>query len=165
MELDADEPGVIRNLDDFRKHAVRRHAGKAQTGRLEGLLVTDIYFITMAMPLADAGGAVNPGYLALWRKHRLIGAKTHRPAEFSVRFAPLERITAHPLGHQPDDRMVARAEFGRTRSAETRKMTRGLDHRHLHAKANAEIWQATFTREARRSDLAFRTPFAEPPRH
>src|SRR5215469_12274001 len=33
VKLHADEPGVIGNFDDFRQHAVRRYARKAQPGR------------------------------------------------------------------------------------------------------------------------------------
>ena len=32
VELHADEPGVVRDLDDLRQQAVRAHAGEDQAG-------------------------------------------------------------------------------------------------------------------------------------
>ena len=41
----------------------------------------------------------------------------------------------------------------------------GLDHRHLHAEADAEIGHLALARELRREDLAFRAALAEAARH
>ncbi len=35
MELHADEPGMVRQLDDLRQRAVGRHAGEEQARRLQ----------------------------------------------------------------------------------------------------------------------------------
>ena len=53
MELDADEPGVIGQLDDLWQQAVRRHAGKPQPGGFECFLIADVDLVTVTMPLAD----------------------------------------------------------------------------------------------------------------
>src|SRR5262249_57113215 len=59
MELHADEPGMVGEFDNFRQHAVRRHARKSQPDRFQALLVPDIYFVAMAMALADLRTSVD----------------------------------------------------------------------------------------------------------
>ncbi len=57
--------------------------------------------------------------------------------------------------------MLARAELGRARAFEPGEVARRLDHRHLHAEADAEIRHLALAREARRLDLAFGAALAE----
>ena len=77
------------------------------------------------------------------------------PPRSSFRVAPLDDVAAHPLGHQPDDRMLARAEFGRSGSGQIGQIARRLDDRHVHAKADAEIRHAPLASKARGLDHPF----------
>ena len=61
--------------------------------------------------------------------------------------------------------MLARAELGRAGAGQPREMPRRLDHRHLHAEADAEIRHLPLAREAHRLDLALGAALAEPARH
>src|SRR6266566_1354158 len=75
MELDADEPGVVRNLDDLRQDTVGRHAGEAQPGRFEGIATGDVDLVAMAVPLADMGRAVDVGDAAVGVENGVVGAE------------------------------------------------------------------------------------------
>src|SRR5579885_3291932 len=83
----------------------RRTAGR----RLPAYLVGDVDLVTVAVALADPRGAVDFRDAALRIEHRLIGAEPHRAAEIAARLALLDFVAAHPFGHQPDNRMRARA--------------------------------------------------------
>src|SRR5579862_5297052 len=156
---------MVRDLDDLGQDAVGRHAGKAQARLFEPRLVIDVDLVAMAMALADRGRAVNLGNAASRRQHRLIGAEPHRAAQIAFGIAPLYLIAARPFGHEADDRIGAGAELGRARAVHASQMPRRLDHRHLHAEANAEIRHAALARKARRLDLPFGAALAEPARH
>src|SRR5882672_7347828 len=69
VELDADEPRVVADLDDLGQHPVGRHAGKPQPGPFERIAICDVNLVTMAMPLTDVGLAVDPCHLACWVEH------------------------------------------------------------------------------------------------
>ena len=156
---------MVRDLDDLGQQAVGRHAGEAQPRRLQRVAIGDVDLVAVAVALADPGRAVDLGDPAFRVEHRVIGAEPHRAAEIAVGLAPLQLVAAHPFGHQPDDRMLARAELGRAGAGQPREMPRRLDHRHLHAEADAEIRHLPLAREARRLDLALGAALAEPARH
>src|SRR3546814_6400687 len=59
MELHADEPGVVRDLDDLRQLAVRRQAGEQQARLLQHLPVVDVHLVAVAVALADRIRAVD----------------------------------------------------------------------------------------------------------
>ena len=59
MELAADEPRMVRHLDDFDVLAIRRAAGDAETGVGQRLFVFAIEFVAVAVPLGNFGGAVS----------------------------------------------------------------------------------------------------------
>src|SRR3954452_6653006 len=65
MELDADEPWMVRPLDDFRQAIVGAHAGEEQAASLECLAIVDVDLVAVAMALADFGRAVCGGHAAV----------------------------------------------------------------------------------------------------
>src|ERR1700716_412054 len=156
MELHADEPGVVGKLDDLRQQPVGRHAREPQTRLFEAVAIGDVDLIAMAVPLADPAGGVDLSDAAFRVEHRFIGAEPHRAAEIAIHVALLYHVAAHPLGHQPNHRMLALAELGRAGAGQPGQMPRRLDHRHLHAETDAEIRHVAFARETRRLDLALR---------
>ena len=166
MELHADEPGMVGDLDDLRQHAVGRHAGEPQPAALQPLLVVDVHLVAVAVALADRGRAVDLARPALpGCSTRLVGAEPHRAAEIAAGLARLQLVAAHPFGHQADHRLRARAELGRAGALHAGQIARRLDHRHLHAEADAEKRHLALAREARRLDLALRAALAEAAGH
>ena len=91
--------------------------------------------------------------------------KPHRAAEIAARRALLQLVAAHPLRHHADHRLAGLAELRRARILDAGQIARGLDARHLHAEADAEIRHPPLPRELRRTDLAFRTALAEAAGH
>ena len=79
--------------------------------------------------------------------------------------ALLQLVALHPFGHQADHRLARRAEFGRVRLLDAAEVPRRLDHRHLHAEADAEIRDLALAREPRRADLALGAALAKAARH
>ena len=68
MELHADEPGVARNLDDFRKKPVRRKAGETKAGGFELVAITRIDLIAMTMPFRRrSAGTLERGAMKIRR--------------------------------------------------------------------------------------------------
>src|SRR5690606_5473678 len=110
----------------------------------------------------DLGTAVNPAHAAAGTEHCGKGAETHGAAEIAALAAALDLVATRPLGQQTDDREFARAELRRTRSFEPDQIADRLDHRHLHAEADAEERHLVLAREASREDLALRAAFTEP---
>ena len=110
----------------------------------------------MAVALRDFRFAVNGGDARARLQIRAIGAKAHCAAEIAGLLAPLELVAAQPLGHQSDHRLGRRAEFGRIGFSQPGQRTAGLDDRHLHAEADAEVGHLALARETRRQDLALR---------
>src|SRR5215472_16774228 len=119
----------------------------------------------MAMAFGDVRRAVNFRHTAAVRKMRRISAEPHGPAEIAARFALLLRVALEPFGHEADDRLRRRAELGRVRRLDADEIARRLDHRHLHAKANAEIGHAALARELGRENLTLGAALAEPAGH
>ena len=60
---------------------------------------------------------------------------------------------------------MRRAELGGIGLLDADEIARGLDHRHLHAEADAEIRHVALARELRRADLALRAALAEAAGH
>src|SRR6266851_2460610 len=161
MELHADKPRMIGEFDNFRQHSVRRHARKRQPRRLPTWPIADVDFIAMAMPLADSGSAVDLRNPAVRREYGFVGDKPHRPAEIPRRLPPFNGIAAHPLGHQPDHRMLARPKLRRASAGQPCQIARRFDHRHVHAKADAEIGHMALAGETRGFDHSRGAALAE----
>src|SRR5205823_6866716 len=90
---------------------------------------------------------VDGGNLAAALEHGRVGAEPHGAAEVAVDAAPLQLVALHPFDHQPDDRVTGRPKFGRVCALDAAQITRRLDHGHLHAEADAEIWHLPLARE------------------
>src|SRR3546814_10424523 len=60
MELHPDKPWMVRALNDFRQHAVGRHARKDEPALFELFAIRAVDLITMAVALADVVGAIDP---------------------------------------------------------------------------------------------------------
>ena len=74
-------------------------------------------------------------------------------------------LPLQPFGHQADHRLRRRAELGRVGVLDAAQIARRLDHRHLHAEADAEIRHVALARELRRADLALGAALAEAAGH
>ena len=53
MELDADEPRMVRTLDDFGKLAIGAHPAEDEAALLQRLAIMHVHFVAMAVALAD----------------------------------------------------------------------------------------------------------------
>ena len=78
----------------------------------------------------------------------------------------MRAVAVLPFGDQRNDRMRCLGiELRAVRVGKSGAMARELDHRELHAEADAEIRNAVLAREADRLDLAFDAALAEAARH
>src|SRR5690606_807568 len=84
MELHADKPRMVRSLNDFRQHAIGRHARKDEAALLEALAIGVIHLVAMTVALADVVRAIDARNMAVRRQPRLIGAQPHRAAKVGV---------------------------------------------------------------------------------
>src|SRR5208282_2599992 len=91
MKLAPDEMRMIGQLDHLDVSPVRRRTRDFHTGGCHRLLILAIEFVTMAVPLANFGLAVNSEGESVRFNLARPGAKPHRPAEFlySAQFAQL----------------------------------------------------------------------------
>src|SRR6266851_6595546 len=165
MELDADEPGMVVVFDDLRQHAVGRHAAEAHAALLEPALVVGVDLVAVAVALRDFARPIDVGDAGAALEQRRIGAEPHGAAEIAIPRASLQLVALEPLGHQADHRLARRAELARVRLLDAAEIARRLDHGHLHAEADAEIWHRALARELRRADLALRAALAESAGH
>src|SRR5690242_5946973 len=131
----------------------------------EPLAIRGVDLVAMAVAFRNLRVAVDLRDTRAFARARGISAEPHRAAEIALLHALLELIAAHPFGHQPDDRLVARAELGRSRAFDSGKRARRLDYRHLHAEADAEIRHPALAREPRRQDFALCAALPEPTWH
>src|SRR5690349_24739300 len=81
MELHADEPRMVGDLDDLRQLAVGRHAGEQQADLLQPLLVINIHLVAVAVALLDVRRTVYLSHAAAGPEQSVIGAEPHRAAE------------------------------------------------------------------------------------
>src|SRR6202030_701379 len=165
MELHADKPGMVGVFDDFGQHAVRRHAGEAHAVLFEPRLVPSVDLVTMAVALGNIDLAVNIRHATAAFQQRRIGAKPHGAAEVAADAPLLQLVALEPFRHQADYGLRRRAEFAGVRLGDAAQVSRRLDHRHLHAEADAEIGHVALAGELRRTDLAFGAALAEPAGH
>src|SRR6266571_4877521 len=80
MELAADEPRMLRILDDLHQLAIGTDAAQAQSMLDELIAIRVGDFVAVPMPLADFGEAVHLGHLRAARQPRGIRAEPHRAA-------------------------------------------------------------------------------------
>src|SRR5260221_1512732 len=162
VELDADEPGVVGPLDDFRQLAVRGHAGENEARAFQRAAVMDVDFIAVTVPLADQVRSVDGAHDAVAIELGRIGAEPHRPAEIAAGGALLQPLLAHPFGDHADDRFRSLAELGGRGFADPGLIPRRLDAGHLHAQANADKGNVALAGEFDGCDLALAAALAEP---
>src|SRR5687768_11837092 len=130
MELTADEPWMIGELDDLDERAVRAHPTQSEPVLDERVPILVRYFIAVAVPLADLGHAVHLGRLAAAREPTRVRSQPHRAAH----------VGDVLLGfHQADHRVLAlRRELARMTVVELEHVARELDDRHLHPETDTE---------------------------
>src|SRR3546814_12745717 len=115
MELHADEPGVVRDLDDLRQLAVRRQAGEQQARLLQHLPVVDVHLVAVAVALADRIRAVDVAHPGAFLEDAGIGAEAPGAAEVALHVAPLALVAARPPGHPAAPRIAGPAGLGAPR--------------------------------------------------
>ncbi len=163
--LHPDEPGMVGNSTVSGSNPSGETPAKLHALGFQLVAVAHVDLVAVAVPLGDFGVAIDLGDAAAVRKLGLVRAEPHRAAEIAASRAHFELVAAHPLGHQANDRLVAGAEFGGIGVLDAGQRAGGLDHRHLHAEADAEIRHLALAGEARRADLAFRAAVAEAAGH
>src|SRR3984957_6685148 len=120
----------------------------------------------MGVAFRDFGGpAIDRRDPAAAPQARGIGAKPHRSAEVAALRSLFEFVAAQPFGHQAHDRFCRRAEFGGIGFRNADKIAGSLDHGHLHAETDAEIWHVALARELGRANFSFGTALAEAARN
>src|SRR5262245_50731831 len=117
------------------------------------------------MTLGNLRVAIDTGDAAALGEHRRVGSKAHGAAEVAALPALFQFVAAHPLGHQPNDRLLGGTELGGPGLGDADEVARGFDDGHLHAKADPEVGQAPRAREAGGQDLALRAPFTKATGH
>ncbi len=97
VELDADKPGVVLDLDDLGEFAVGAHAGKDQPAGLKLVAVLHVDLIAVAVALVNHGAAVDGGDLGALGQVGGIGAQPHGAA-LGVGLMPRDGVVAlHPF--------------------------------------------------------------------
>src|SRR3569833_3412898 len=163
MELAGDEPGMIVELDHFDEAAVLRTPGDGEAGPLQRLEIIVVEFVAMAVTLDDAVLAIR--LMGLGAHHQLTGLRTeaHRAAQVRILAAPLD--ATHNRQPNKEERKHQKQrhnkELGAVRVTHARDMARELDHRDLHAEADAEIGNLVAARVFHRADLALAAALAE----
>src|SRR4030081_2270441 len=133
---------------------------------LEPILVGGVDLVAMAVAFRNLGGAaIDFRYPAAALERRGIGAKPHGAAEIAALRPLLQLIAAQPLRHQTDYRFGRGAELGGIGPFDADQIARRLDHRHLHAEADAKIGYVALACELRRADFALRAALAEAAGH
>src|ERR1700733_1410116 len=133
---------------------------------LEPILIGSVDLITMTVAFRNLkGAAIDFGYSATALERRWIGAKPHSATEIAGPGSLLQFIAAQPFRHQADQRFGRGAEFRRIRLFNADQIARGLDYRHLHSEADAEIRHVALARDLRGADLALRAALAETAGH
>ncbi len=155
MILHADEPGVLRKLENLRQLAVWRQAGEQPAGLFQRLDVTGIHLIAVTVAFGDIERAIDFGDLAARRQAGRIRAEAHRAALVGIGVALDLFVALGPLFHQADQRCRrVRVILGRVRFLDTGHVAGRLDHRHLHAIANTEARHVALAGKPCRAHLA-----------
>ena len=98
MELDADEEGMIRDLDDFHETIIGRGTGDDEAGIDELLAIIIIEFVTMAMTLGDLVGGVDSSRDRSSLEITRIRTESQRPTDScSLQFL---RLIVHQMNHR-----------------------------------------------------------------
>src|SRR5882672_3676875 len=167
MELAADEPRVRWQLDHFAQLLALGEAGNAQALVLQPLHVLAVDFVAVAVAFVDHVRAVDLAREAPGLEGGALGAQAHRAAEIGLFVAALDAAVAVlPLGHERDHRVRRVAvEFRAVRAREPDDVARELDHRELHAQADAEVRDLVLAHVLDRLHHAFHAALAETARN
>src|SRR6266702_1558048 len=167
VELAADQPGMRRQLDHFAQLLALGEAGNAQALVLQSLHVLVVDLVAVTVAFVDHVRAVDLAREAPRLERGALSAQAHRPAEIGLFVAALDAaVAALPLGHERDHRVRRVAvEFRAVRAREADDVSRKLDHRELHAQADAEIRNFVLARVLDRLHHAFHTALAETARN
>ena len=134
VELAADEVRVVRQLDHLDQPAGRATAPEStMPWLLERLAVVVVDLVAVAVALADLGRRRRPSAARDARRRARTGYAPRRIVAALVGDVAL-------VGHQVDDRVRRAPDRTRSSSRPSRPhdVARELDHRHLHAEADAE---------------------------
>src|SRR5262249_10659442 len=157
MELHADEPRMLGDLHHLDEIASGIASGDREAARDEILAELVVELIPVAVALLDHVGAVG-----------LAGARARGQRAFVQTEAHRAALVAHQLllGEQIDHFVSgARVELGGVRVGPAHDVARELDHRRLHAEADAEVRHVALARVTRGLDLALDTSLAEATGH
>src|SRR5690348_1694931 len=153
VELAADKPGVIGELDHFPERAVRRQAGAAHPILREHVAVGVRHLVAVPMALADLERSIRLGDPGAGAQLAWVRAQPHGPAQL---------LDALLRAHQRDHGILAfGCEFARVRVGEFDDVPHELDDRGLQAEADAEERELVFPRPANRLEHAFDAAHAE----
>ncbi|CDN42609.1 Uncharacterized protein BN871_BO_00110 [Paenibacillus sp. P22] len=157
MELNGQEPRMIRQLDHFHKPSVRGSSGNAQSGFFNRLAVLVVELVPMAVALVDKLVIVRLRGQRAFRQLAWIEAKPHRAAHI---------LDVLLLGEQIDDRIRRRrVDLGAVGSLHADDVPGIFDDGNLHAETDAEERNALLARITDRRDLAFDSPVPEAAGH
>src|SRR6266705_2226227 len=167
MELAADEPRVRWQLDHLAQLLALGEAGGAQALVLQSLHVLVVHLVAMAVAFVDHVSAVDLAREAPGLERGALSSQPHRAAEIGLFVAALDAaVVVLPLGHERDHRVRRVAvEFRAVRAREADDVSRKLDHRELHAQANAQIQDLVLARVLDRLHHAFHAALAETARN
>ncbi len=104
MELNADEPGVVLDLDDLGKLSIGRHAAEDQPALFQLVAVLDVDLVTVAVAFLDHRGAVDARDGGAFLQVRGIGPKAHGAALGVCRLAGHGVVALNPFLQVVNDR-------------------------------------------------------------
>src|SRR5581483_2836346 len=81
VELAAQKPGVIADLDDFDVGAIGRCAGELQSFGYQGSLESPVELVTMAVPFGDLEGPLGLVSKGAWLQSGSPRAQPHRATQ------------------------------------------------------------------------------------
>jgi molecular chaperone IbpA len=149
VELHADEPRMIRPLDDLGQQPIGRHAREDQPALFQRLAIGGVHFVAVAVALADLGGAIDPATTAVAgrasrdRRRAASCRRGRRPSLRCCRPSLLIHSVMRPTTGSAWSRRIRWRRRWRSRPCCAR-----LDAGHLHAQADAEEGHAAFARES-----------------
>src|SRR5690606_38317373 len=158
---------VARQLDDLDQGVVHRLARDHQARVLQLGAVAVVELVAVAVALGDHVLAVQLARQGARLEPLLLQAQAHGAAQVGLLVALLDLAGAGaPLGDQADDRVRALlVVLGAVGAFQAGAMAGEVDHRRLHAVADAEIRDAMLAGVPGRPDLALEAAVAEAARH
>ncbi len=157
MELTADEPRVIGQLDYLHQRAVGREPSATHPILGQDVAVRVVHFVAVTVPFADLLAAVD------------LGRSRAGPQAAGVRSEP--HGTPHVLDvalriHERDHRILAlRLELAGVGLRQLAHVAGELDHRHLEPQTDAEERQVVLARPAHRLHHPLDAALSEAARH